>query len=356
MSGNSFGKIFKVSTFGESHGIALGGIIDGMPPKFYLSESDIQKELDRRKPGNSKYTSYRKENDKIEILSGLYNGMTTGASIGILVKNNDFKSEDYNNIKDIYRPGHADYTYSIKYGHRDYRGGGRSSARETVIRVAAGAIAKKYLKNVFNTEIKGYISQIGNINCEFLDWKYINLNDFFCPNDYIINDLSNLINKLRENGDSIGAKVSVVITNVPYGLGEPVFDKLDADLSHAIMSINAVKGIEIGDGFNVIYQKGSENRDNMSSKGFLSNHSGGILGGISTGQDILINVAIKPTSSISIEGNTIDKYGNDVKILVKGRHDPCVGIRAVPVIESMISIVLMDHVLRYRSQCNSLLK
>ncbi|BBA84921.1 chorismate synthase [endosymbiont of Pachyrhynchus infernalis] len=353
MSGNSIGKIFRVTTFGESHGIALGGIIDGVPPKIQINEDDIQYDLNRRKPGNSKFTSPRKENDKIKILSGVFEGLTTGTSIGILIENNDFRSKDYESIKNIYRPGHADYTYEKKYGIRDYRGGGRSSARETIIRVAAGSIAKKFLEN-FNIKIKGYLSQMGNIHCEFKNWKNVDENPFFCSDLDKISDLENLINDLKNSGNSIGAKLKIIAENVPVGLGEPVFDRLDADIAHALMSINAVKGIEIGDGFSVVEKFGSDNRDEIFSSGFSSNHSGGILGGISTGQNIIATIALKPTSSISVIGNTINKYGEETLVSVKGRHDPCVGIRAVPIAEAMMSIVIMDHLLRYRAQCNNI--
>ncbi|BBA85312.1 chorismate synthase [endosymbiont of Sipalinus gigas] len=351
MAGNTIGKIFRVTTFGESHGSFIGGIIDGMPPGININEEYIQKDLDRRKPGQSIYTSPRRESDKIEILSGIFNGITTGTSIGLLIKNNDFRSSDYESIKDIFRPGHADFTYEKKYGIRDYRGGGRSSARETAIRVAAGSIAKKFLKEKFNINIKGYLSKIGNISCELKDYNFINKNSFFCPDPNKINDIDLLIRNIKKNGDSIGAKITIISENIPIGLGEPVFDKLDADLAHSLMSINAVKGVEIGDGFDVVEKLGSENRDEMSKNGFLSNHCGGILGGISTGQDIIINIALKPTSSILLKCNTINKLGEEVKLEIKGRHDPCVGIRAVPIAESMVLITLMDHILRNKAQC-----
>ncbi|QJC37273.1 chorismate synthase [Enterobacteriaceae endosymbiont of Donacia thalassina] len=351
MSGNSIGKLFKVTTFGESHGKSLGCIIDGVPPKIPLKIKDIQKDLDRRKPGQSKYTSPRKELDQVQILSGVFNNLTTGTSIGLLINNMDIRSNDYNNIKNIFRPGHADYTYEKKYGIRDYKGGGRASARETTMRVAAGAIAKKYLLMKYNLKIKGYLSQIGNIICKFDNWEESTKNPFFCPNKHQIQDLQNMINNLKKSGNSIGAKITIIVENVPVGLGEPVFDKLDAELAHAIMSINAVKGIEIGDGFNSINKLGSDYRDEIKKNGFQSNNSGGILGGISTGQNITLNFVVKPTSSISIPGKTINLLGEETYCITQGRHDPCVGIRAVPIGEAMVAITLMDHLLRYRAQC-----
>ncbi|WP_343182585.1 chorismate synthase [Buchnera aphidicola] len=354
MPGNTIGKIFKVHTFGESHGKKLGCIIDGMPPKVKISIQYIQNELNRRRPGHSKYTTKRKESDKIEILSGIFQGQTTGTSIGLTVKNTDCRSQDYKNIKNVFRPGHADYTYHAKYGIRDYRGGGRSSARETVMRVAAGAFAKQYLKNVYNINIKGYLSQLGEIICKFDSWKQIDQNDFFCPNINILPVLKKKMKDLQKSGNSIGAKITIISENVPAGLGEPVFDRLSADLSHALMSINAVKGVEIGDGFSVIKQLGSEHRDEITKDGFLSNHAGGILGGISTGQPIITNIALKPTSSINIPINTITNTGKPINIQVKGRHDPCVGIRAVPIAEAMTAIVIMDHVLRFQAQCGNI--
>ncbi|CAL4318873.1 Chorismate synthase [Buchnera aphidicola (Neophyllaphis podocarpi)] len=352
MPGNSIGKIFKVTTFGESHGKSIGCIIDGMPPGIKINKEDIQKELDRRKPGKSRFTTQRRETDEIHILSGIFNGTTTGTSIGLLVHNKDQKSQDYDKIKDLFRPGHADYTYEKKYKIRDFRGGGRSSARETTMRVAAGAFAKKYLYKIYKIKIRGFIQQIGNIKCNFEGWKYVENNNFFCPNKNQINMLENLIKNLIKEGDSIGAKIKIIAENVPVGLGDPVFDKLDADLAHALMSINAVKGVEIGDGFKVIKQKGSENRDEIYNQKFLSNHSGGILGGISSGQNIIAKIALKPTSSIRKPGKTINNKGENKIIITKGRHDPCVGIRAVPIAEAMISIIIMDHILRYKAQCN----
>ncbi|CAL4319154.1 chorismate synthase [Buchnera aphidicola] len=351
MAGNTIGKVFRVTTFGESHGIALGCIIDGMPPGLELSSDDLQNDLNRRRPGNSRYTTQRSELDQVKILSGIFNGVTTGTSIGLIIYNQDQRSQDYSEIKDLFRPGHADYTYEKKYGIRDYRGGGRSSARETTMRVAAGAIAKKYLNHQHGIIIRAYLSAMGDIKCPFESWKEVEKNSFFCANQNQIATLKDLIKSLKKTGDSIGAEVTIVAENVPAGFGEPVFDRLDADLAHALMSINAAKGIEIGDGFKVINQKGSEHRDEMTSNGFTSNHCGGILGGISNGEKILLKVAFKPTSSIRKSGNTINKKNENVKITVKGRHDPCVGIRAIPISEAMVAIVLMDHLLRFRAQC-----
>lgn len=350
MAGNTFGKFFTVSTFGESHGIALGGVVDGCPPGLALSEEDLQVDLDRRKPGTSRYTTARREDDEVQILSGVFEGKTTGTSIGLLIKNKDQRSQDYSNIANRFRPGHADYTYQQKYGMRDYRGGGRSSARETAIRVAAGGIAKKFLKQVYGIEIHGFLSQLGPIGIDSVDYDVINTNPFFCPDENKLEALDEYMRDLKKSGDSIGAKVSVVATNMPVGLGEPVFDRLDADIAGAMMGINAVKGVEVGDGFDVITQKGSEHRDTLTPEGFTSNHSGGVLGGISTGQDLVVHMALKPTSSISVPGKTIDTDGNAIDIVTKGRHDPCVGIRAVPIAEAMLALVLMDHCLRHRAQ------
>lgn len=350
MAGNSFGKMFTVTTFGESHGIAIGGVVDGCPPGLDITEADLQVDLDRRKPGTSRYTTARREGDEVQILSGVFEGKTTGTSIGLLIQNTDQRSGDYSNIKDRFRPGHADYTYHQKYGARDYRGGGRSSARETAIRVAAGGIAKKYLKAVYGIEIHGYLSQLGPIKVETVDPAVTNTNPFFCPDASKLDALDEYMRDLKKSGDSIGAKVSVVATGVPVGLGEPVFDRLDADIASAMMGINAVKGVEIGDGFDVIEQKGSEHRDTLTPDGFTSNHAGGVLGGISSGQDVVVHMALKPTSSISVPGKTIDVDGNEIDIVTKGRHDPCVGIRAVPIAEAMLAIVLMDHCLRHRAQ------
>ncbi|AHN26615.1 Chorismate synthase [Gilliamella apicola] len=352
MAGNSIGKLFKVTTFGESHGIALGCVVDGVPPGLALTESDLQHDLDRRRPGSSRYTTQRREADQVKILSGVFEGVTTGTSIGLLIENTDQRSQDYSQIKDIFRPSHADYTYQHKYGIRDYRGGGRSSARETAMRVAAGAIAKKYLYEKLGITIRGYLAQMGEIKCQLKDWQQVGKNPFFCADESKLDELDQLLRSLKKEGDSIGAKVCIVAENVPVGLGEPVFDRLDAELAHALMSINAVKGVEIGDGFDVINKRGSENRDEITPQGFLSNHAGGILGGISSGQTILASIALKPTPSIEIAGQSINIHGESVEVSTHGRHDPCVGIRAVPIAEAMVAIVLMDHYLRYRAQCN----
>lgn len=350
MAGNSIGQHFRVTTFGESHGIALGCIVDGCPPGLTISEADLQVDLDRRRPGTSRYTTQRREPDEVKILSGVFEGKTTGTSIGLLIENTDQRSKDYSDIKDKFRPGHADYTYHQKYGVRDYRGGGRSSARETAMRVAAGAIAKKYLQQEFGIEVRAYLSQMGEVAIDKVDWNEIENNDFFCPDVDKVAAFDKLIRELKKEGDSIGAKIQVVATGVPVGLGEPVFDRLDADIAHALMSINAVKGVEIGDGFDVVRQKGSQHRDPLTPQGFRSNHAGGILGGISSGQDIVANIALKPTSSITVPGETIDVNGEPTELITKGRHDPCVGIRAVPIAEAMLAIVLMDHLLRHRGQ------
>lgn len=350
MSGNSIGQNFVVTTFGESHGVALGCIIDGVPPGLELNEADMQHDLDRRRPGTSRYTTARREADEVRILSGVFEGKTTGTSIGLMIENTDQRSKDYSNIKDLFRPGHADYTYQQKYGLRDYRGGGRASARETAMRVAAGAVAKKYLKQVHGIEINGYLSQLGPIKAETIDFSQIEKNAFFFPDASKLEALDEYMRDLKKSGDSIGAKVSVVATGVPVGLGEPVFDRLDAEIAHALMGINAVKGVEIGDGFEVVNQKGSEHRDLMSPEGFASNHAGGILGGISSGQPIVAHIAMKPTSSISIPGESMNAQGETAEVITKGRHDPCVGIRAVPIAEAMLAIVLMDHLLRHRAQ------
>lgn len=351
MSGNSFGKNFVVTTAGESHGPALVAIVDGCPPGLSLTEEDIQKELDRRRPGQSRHTTQRNEADRVSILSGVFEGKTTGTPIALLINNEDQRSRDYSEIKDKYRPGHADYTYDKKYGLRDYRGGGRSSARETAMRVAAGAIAKKYLREKFGTVIQAYVSAIGEINAEHIDLQAAQENPFFFPDASKIEALEQYIHQLRRDGDSIGALISVVAEHVPVGLGEPVFDRLDADIAKALMSINAAKAVGIGDGFRVASQRGSEHRDQLCKEGFLSNSAGGILGGIASGQAVYAEVAFKPTSSIMNPGKTIDKAGNDVTIATKGRHDPCVGIRAVPIVEAMLALVLMDHVMRHRAQC-----
>lgn len=352
MSGNSYGKLFNVSTFGESHGVALGCIVDGCPPGLAISTDDIQGDLDRRKPGQSRYTTQRREADQIKILSGVFEGKTTGTPIGLIIENTDQRSRDYDKIKQQYRPGHADYTYNQKYGARDYRGGGRSSARETAMRVAAGAIAKKYLHEKFGTKIRGYLSQLGPIRLDEsgFDWNEISNNAFFWPNAGQIDELEAYMQALHKEGNSIGAKVTVVASSVPPGWGEPVFDRLDADLAHSLMSINAVKGVEIGAGFDCIAQKGTEHRDEMTPEGFLSNHAGGVLGGISSGQDIVASIAMKPTSSIRLPGKSVDVNGDPAEVITTGRHDPCVGIRATPIAEAMMALTLMDHFLRHRGQ------
>lgn len=350
MAGNSIGELFKVTTFGESHGVALGCIIDGCPPGLEINEEMIQQDLDRRKPGTSRYTTQRREADQVRILSGVFEGKTTGTSIGLLIENTDQRSKDYSDIKDKFRPGHADYTYHHKYGLRDYRGGGRSSARETAMRVAAGAIAKQWLKQQLGLEVYAYMSQLGPIKINHFDKALIEQNPLFCPDQEAIGKWDEYMRDLKKQGDSVGAKITVVATGVPVGLGEPVFDRLDADIAKALMAINAVKGVEIGDGFDVISQKGSEHRDELTPEGFKSNHAGGVLGGISSGQDIVAHIALKPTSSISVEGETIDVDGNSQPVVTKGRHDPCVGIRAVPIAEAMLAITLMDHYLRHRGQ------
>lgn len=351
MAGNTLGQVFRVTTFGESHGVALGCIIDGCPPGLALTEQDIQIELDRRKPGTSKFTTARREPDQVKILSGVFEGVTTGTPIGLLIENTDQRSQDYSKIAETFRPAHADYTYLQKYGVRDYRGGGRSSARETAMRVAAGAIAKKYLRERLGVEVRGYLSQLGPIKVEQVDWSIIDDNPFFCPDADKVAEMEAYMTELKKTGDSIGAKITLVASNVPVGLGEPVFDRLDADLAHALMSINAVKGVEIGDGFAVVNQKGTEHRDEMTpEQGFLSNHAGGILGGISTGQDIVAHIALKPTSSVTIPGRSINREGEAVEMITKGRHDPCVGIRATPIAEAQMAIVLLDHFMRQRAQ------
>ena len=350
MSGNSIGTLFVVTTFGESHGRALGCIVDGCPPGMALNEEDIQKDLERRRPGRSRHTTQRKEPDKVQILSGVFEGVTTGTPIGLVIENKDQRSKDYGDIKDKFRPGHADYTYQQKYGIRDYRGGGRSSARETTMRVAAGAIARKYLLQHLGIEIRGYLSQLGPIELGAADLSFVDQNPFFCADPDRIDELESFMDELREQGDSIGAKISILATNVPPGLGEPVFDKLEAALAHGLMSINAVKGVELGAGFRAVSQRGSEHRDEIGPDGFSKNDAGGTLGGISSGQDILASIALKPTSSIAIPGKTIDKTGKQTEIVTKGRHDPCVGLRAKPIAEAMVALVLMDHYLRNRAQ------
>ena len=349
MAGNCIGQLFKVTTFGESHGIALGCIVDGCPPGLPLTEDDIQKDLDLRKPGTSKYTTQRREPDQVKILSGVFEGKTTGTPIGLLIENVDQRSKDYSNIMDRFRPGHADYTYAHKYGFRDYRGGGRSSARETAMRVAAGAIARKFLATQ-GIAIKGYLSQLGPIKIEQFDWKQVRQNPFFCPDADKVAEMEQLIDDLRREGNSIGARVSVMASGIQPGLGEPVFDRLDADLAHSLLSINAVKGVEIGDGFACVEQKGTEHRDEITPEGFLSNHAGGVLGGISSGQDLIAHIALKPTSSMTTPGRSVNLDGEPVEVVTKGRHDPCVGIRAVPIAEAMMAITVMDHYMRHRAQ------
>jgi chorismate synthase len=351
VAGNTFGKVFTVTSFGESHGPALGCIVDGCPPNLSLCEADLQTDVERRRSGTSQFTSQRREPDSVRILSGVFEGRTTGTPIGLLVENTDQRSRDYDKIKDRFRPGHADYTYQQKYGVRDYRGGGRSSARETVMRVAAGAIARKFLKEHLNISIHGYLAQMGTLVIEPKNPSSAYDNPFFCPDPSRVKELEDMIWSLRQSGDSIGARVTVVATGVPPGLGEPVFDRLDADLAGAMMGINAVKGVEIGAGFAAVAQRGSEHRDELTPTGFKSNHSGGVLGGISSGQDLVVSIALKPTSSITLPGETIDVNGNATQIATTGRHDPCVGIRATPIAEAMLALVLMDHYLRFRAQC-----
>jgi chorismate synthase len=351
MPGNSHGQLFKVTTYGESHGEAIGCIIDGCPPNLKIDIKDIQKDLDRRKPGKTRHTSQRRESDTVKILSGVFDGKTTGTPISLIIYNEDARSKDYSDIKDLYRPGHADITYDKKYGNRDYKGGGRSSARETATRVAAGAIAKLYLKEKYNVEIQGFVSQLGPIQAESINYKDIENNPFFFPDKGKVKDLEDYMDALRKEGNSIGARINVIAKNVPSGLGEPVFDRIDADIAKAMMSINAVKAVEIGAGFLSVTQKGTEHRDEIDSKnGFLSNNAGGTLGGITSGQNIETSIAIKPTSSIRIPGKTINNKGKDSKIITKGRHDPCVGIRAVPIAEAMLALVLVDHALRHKAQ------
>ena len=350
MSGNSFGKLFTISTFGESHGVALGCVVDGCPPGLAISEEDLQIDLDRRKPGQSRFTTQRKEADQVKILSGVFEGKTTGTPIGLLIENTDQRSKDYSNIKDQYRPAHADYSYMQKYGVRDYRGGGRASARETAMRVAAGAIAKKYLLEHAGIVVRGYLSQLGPIAIDSVDWNEVHNNPFFCPDASKVETMETYMKALNKEGNSIGAKITVVASGMIPGLGEPIFDRLDADIAHALMSINAVKGVEVGAGFDSVEQKGTEHRDEILPEGFLSNNAGGVLGGISTGQDIVASIALKPTSSLHIPGRSVDVHGNAVEVITKGRHDPCVGIRATPIAEAMLALVLMDHLLRHRGQ------
>lgn len=350
MSGNTIGRAFCVTTFGESHGPALGCVVDGCPPGIELCEADLQVDLDRRRPGQSKFTTQRKEADAVKILSGVFEGRTTGTPIGLLIENTDQRSKDYSDIKDSYRPAHADFSYDQKYGFRDYRGGGRASARETSMRVAAGGIAKKYLRAQHGVRIRGYLSQLGPLKAKHIDWDAIETNPFFCPDPELVPELEQFMAKLSKDGDSIGAKITIVASGLPAGWGEPVFDKLDADIAHALMSINAVKAVELGDGVAVVEQRGTEHRDEINAAGFQKNSAGGTLGGISSGQDILAHIALKPTSSLRLPGKSVDRSGNEIEVVTKGRHDPCVGIRAVPIAEAMLAIVLMDHCLRHRGQ------
>jgi chorismate synthase len=350
MSGNTFGKLFCVTSFGESHGPAIGCVVDGCPPGLALEEEDIQAQLERRRPGKSRHTSQRREPDEVQILSGVFEGHTTGTPIGLVIHNVDQRSKDYSRIKDTFRPGHADYTYLKKYGLRDYRGGGRASARETAVRVAAAAIARKYLREGYGIVIRGYLSQLGPIRTERLDWDTVEDNPFFCPDPDKVTEIEAYMDRLRKEGNSVGARINVVAHGVPPGWGEPTFDKLDADIAHAMMGINAVKGVEIGAGFAAVTQKGTEHRDEMTPRGFLSNHAGGILGGISSGQDICVSIALKPTSSLRLPARSVDIHGQPVEVVTTGRHDPCVGIRATPIAEAMLALVLMDHMLRHRAQ------
>ncbi|MBT2989965.1 MAG: chorismate synthase [gamma proteobacterium symbiont of Ctena orbiculata] len=350
MSGNTIGKLFTVTSFGESHGPAIGCIVDGCPPGLALSAGDLQPDLDRRKPGTSRHTTQRREADEVEILSGVFEGKTTGTPIGMIIRNTDQRSKDYSEIMDRFRPGHADYTYNQKYGIRDYRGGGRSSARETAMRVAAGGIAKKYLRERCGIRIRGYLAQLGPIKVEKLDWDQVERNPFFSSDADKVAEMEAYMDALRKEGNSIGARINVVASGMPAGLGEPIFDRLDADLAHALMSINAVKGVELGAGFHCVEQKGTEHRDEMTPEGFLSNHAGGVLGGISSGQDLLASIALKPTSSLRLPGRTVNRQGGSVEVVTTGRHDPCVGIRATPIAEAMMAIVVMDHLLRHRGQ------
>ncbi len=350
MSGNTIGTLFTLTSFGESHGAAIGGVVDGCPPGLSLRAEDLQIDLDRRKPGTSRHVTQRQEADAVEILSGVFEGKTTGAPIGLLIRNTDQRSQDYSKIMDTFRPGHADYTYAQKYGVRDYRGGGRSSARETAVRVAAGGIAKKWLFERFGVTVRGYMSQLGEIKIPFKTWDCVNNNPFFSPNTEILPQLEAYLDNIRTERDSVGARITVVAEGCPVGWGEPVFDRLDADIAHAMMSINAVKGIEIGAGFAAVSQRGSVHSDEMTPQGFVTNHAGGILGGISSGQEIRVNIALKPTSSIPQPRRSIDKAGNAVEMQTTGRHDPCVGVRATPIAEAMLAIVLMDHALRHRAQ------
>jgi len=350
MSGNSFGKIFTVTSFGESHGPSIGCIVDGCPPGLELTEADLQGDLDKRRPGKTRHETQRRELDQVKILSGVFEGKTTGTPIGMIIENTDQRSKDYGNIMHQFRPAHADYTYHQKYGVRDYRGGGRSSARETAMRVAAGGIAKKYLHDRYGIEIQGYLAQLGPIKTEKRDWPHMDQSAFFNPDPDKESELEAYMDALRKEGNSIGARINVIARNVPPGFGEPVFDRLDADIAHAMLSINAVKGVELGAGFDSVTQKGTEHRDEITPEGFLSNNAGGVLGGISSGQDILVSMALKATSSLRIPGKSVDTEGNSIEVVTHGRHDPCVGIRATPIAEAMLALVLMDHMLRHRAQ------
>ena len=350
MSGNSFGKIFTVTTYGESHGPSIGCIVDGCPPGLELSEADLQGDLDKRRPGKTRHETQRRELDQVKIQSGVFEGKTTGTPIGMTIQNTDQRSKDYGNIMRQFRPAHADYTYHQKYGFRDYRGGGRSSARETAMRVAAGGIAKKYVKDSYGIQIQGYLAQLGPIKTERYEWDHMEKSAFFCPDPDKEQELESYMDALRKEGNSIGARINVIARNVPPGLGEPVFDRLDADIAHAMLSINAVKGVEIGAGFEAVTQKGTEHRDEITPEGFLSNNAGGVLGGISSGQDILVSMALKATSSLRIPGKSIDTEGKPIEVVTHGRHDPCVGIRATPIAEAMLALLLMDHMLRHRAQ------
>lgn len=351
MSGNTFGKLFCVTSFGESHGPAIGCVIDGCPPGLALDAHDIQHELDRRRPGTSRHVTQRREPDAVEILSGVFEGVTTGTPIALLIRNQDQRSKDYGNIAESFRPGHADYAYWQKYGVRDYRGGGRSSARETAVRVAAGAVARKWLRERYGVEIRGYMAQLGPVEIPFEEWSAVDANPFFAPNAGIVPELESYMDRLRKSGDSVGARINVVASGVPVGWGEPVYDRLDADIAQAMMSVNAVKGVEIGAGFAAVAQLGTEHSDELGPHGFHSNHAGGVLGGLSTGQDIIVSLGIKPTSSIRLDRQSINKQGEPVIVNTHGRHDPCVGIRATPIAEAMLALVLADHALRHRAQC-----